>query len=93
MESVINVAVFNEMFRKEVDKTLRSTQSPKYTFVKMVAKFEMQYKVEDDGSHGNIAHYTKKLIKNMKYGNIMVYRVLFNGQFFDDGVIHEDLKK
>lgn len=68
-------------------------ECPKYAFKKMVSNQEGQFDVEDDGSHGDLCRYTKRAIRSTKFGNVIMFRVLYNGQFFDDGPILDKLKK
>ncbi len=79
--------------QKEIMSLLESQESPRYTLVKMITPMEAQYEVLDDGSHGDLLRYTKKLIHGTKYGSIIMFRVLYNGQFFEGGPILEELIK
>ena len=56
-----------------------------HTFVKMKTPIEMQFEVEDDGSHGDLASYTKSLVKKQPWGSVLMLRVLIEGQAFTGG--------
>ncbi len=75
--------------RPDIQKMLESQECPKYTFVKMKSAMEMQFDVEDDaeGSHGNLADWTKKLIKKEPWGGALYFRVLIEGQKFTGGSV------
>ena len=45
----------------------------------------MQFEVEDDGSHGDLANYTKSLVKKQPWGSVLMLRVLIEGQAFTGG--------
>ena len=68
--------------RDDIRKVLESQETPKYKFVKMIGPMEMQFEVEDDGSHGDLANYTKNLIKKQPWGAALFMRVLNDGQAF-----------
>lgn len=78
--ALINVST--ALKRDEIKEMLLKQESPKYTFVKMKTPIEMQFDVEDDGSHGDLADYTKKLIKKEPWGGALMLRVLHEGQAF-----------
>ena len=52
------VNVSSALKKDEIKELLLAQESPKYTFVKMKTPIEMQFEVEDDGSHGDFASYT-----------------------------------
>ncbi len=72
---------------------LASQTMPRYTLIKMISDMEAQYEVTDDGSHGDLVSYTKKLFHHTKFGGVIMFRVLYNGQFFEGGPILDKLKK
>ena len=51
----------------------------------MKTPIEMQFEVEDDGSHGDLASYTKSLVKKQPWGSVLMLRVLIEGQAFTGG--------
>lgn len=91
MSVTLNIALPVE--REEIMHLLENSQMPRYTFIKQISPIEMQYEVEDDGTHGDLLRYTKKLIRSSRYGSVIMFRVLYNGQFFDGDRIHADLLK
>ncbi len=78
--SLVNVS--SALKRDEIKEILLAQTSPKYTFVKMKTPIEMQFDVEDDGTHGDLASYTKSLIKKQPWGAVLMLRVLNEGQAF-----------
>ncbi len=76
--------------REQIMNFLESQTTPKYTFVKMLNHMEAQYLVEDDDDHGDLLRYTKRLIHKTEFGSVIMFRVLYNGQFFEGGPILED---
>lgn len=83
MSELINVAIF--LKQKRVRDLLESQTSPVYKFVKMKNYGEMQFKVTDDGSHGDLAKHTKKLIRTIPNSSVIMFRVLHEGQAFEGG--------
>lgn len=83
--SLVNVST--ALKRDEIKEILLASECPKYTFVKMKTPIEMQFEVVDDeaGSHGDLANYTKKLIKGQPWGAALMLRVLNEGQAFTGG--------
>jgi len=83
------VNVNSALKRPEIQAMLEAQECPKYTFVKMKAPMEMQFEVVDDeaGSHGDLANYTKSLIKKQPWGGALYFRVLIEGQAFTGGKV------
>jgi hypothetical protein len=79
------VNVSSALKRDEIKELLLAQESPKYEFVKMNGPIEMQFDVTDDGSHGDLANYTKSLIKKQPWGAVLMMRVLNDGQAFTGG--------
>lgn len=91
MSVTLNIALPVE--REEIMHLLENSQMPRYTLIKQISPIEMQYEVEDDGTHGDLLRYTKNLIRSSRYGSVIMFRVLYNGQFFEGDRIHNDLLK
>lgn len=83
--SLVNVS--SALKKDEIKELLLKQESPKYEFVKMKTPIEMQFEVTDDGSHGDLANYTKSLIKKEPWGAVLMLRVLNEGQAFTGGKI------
>ena len=79
------VNVSSALKKDEIKELLLAQESLKYTFVKMKTPIEMQFEVEDDGSHGDLASYTKSLVKKQPWGAVLMLRVLIEGQAFTGG--------
>lgn len=91
MSVTLNIAL--PVQKREIMEMFARNEMPKYTFIKEISPIEVQYEVEDDGTHGDLLRYTKKLIRSSPFGSVIMFRVLYNGQFFEGDKIHEDLKK
>lgn len=91
MSVTLNIALPVE--REEIMHLLENSQMPRYTLIKQISPIEMQYEVEDDGTHVDLLRYTKNLIRSSRYGSVIMFRVLYNGQFFEGDRIHNDLLK
>lgn len=76
------VNVNSALKRDDIKALLEGQECPKYTFLKMNSPMEMQFEVEDDGTHGDLAGYTKNLIKKQPWGAALFMRVLIDGQAF-----------
>lgn len=84
---LINVA--SPIKRKEIRTLLEAQKSPSYHYLKMISSIEMQFEVKDDGSHGDLCAYTTGLIYHgLPYGNVLTFRVLYDGQFFAGGPVY-----
>ncbi len=83
--ALINVS--SALKRDEIKELLLAQESPKYEFVKMKTAIEMQFEVTDDGSHGDLANYTKSLVKKQPWGAVLMLRVLVEGQAFTGGKV------
>ncbi len=83
---MVKVNVAAPIKRKEIIELLESQVKPKYTYLDMISPIEMQFEVEETGE--NLVRVTNRLIHGMPYGNVIVFRVLYDGQFFDGGKIY-----
>ena len=93
MKATINISIPIDLVRRDIFAQLQELDQPKYTFVKMTSRQEGQFEVEDDGTHGDLVKYTKKIIHAYKYGGVVMFQVVYNGQFFNGGPILDKLKK
>ncbi|MBR3349217.1 MAG: hypothetical protein IKG55_03970 [Solobacterium sp.] len=84
---IINVSA--PLLRKQIRDKLRSEPSMKYTYLGKIGSIEMQFSVDTDKDPNEVVRFTKRLIRSMPYGNIIVYRVLADGQFFENGPIYK----
>ena len=48
----------------------------------------MQFDVDTEEDGEAVVRKTKRLIRSMKYGNIIMYRVLIDDQFFENGKVY-----
>lgn len=90
---ILNIAIPFPSVRTDIFQMLENEKEPHYRFIKWINPIEAQFEVTDDGSHGDLVHYTKHLIHQSKYGNVIMFRVLINGQVFDGGPILKDQMK
>lgn len=86
MKTLINVSA--PILRDEIKELLLNDDHVTYHFIKMNGPIEMQFTAESDMDEEETAQYTRIRIHSMKYGNILVYRVLIDGQFFEHGKIY-----
>ena len=84
--TVINVT--SPQLRDEIKKKLLENESPKYRYIKNNSPIEMQFEVEDGFEPKRVLSITKKLIRSLKYGNVIMFRVLIDGQFFEGGKVY-----
>jgi len=80
------VDVFSVLKQDEIRCLIESNENPKFKFVKMLRKYEMQFECDDD----NACEVVKKLIYSQPWGRVIVFRVLIHGQFFEGGKVYED---
>lgn len=86
MKTVINVSA--PILRNEIKALLQGDRRVIYRYVKMNGPIEMQFSAESEMDEEETAQYTRNKIRSMKHGNILVYRVLIDGQFFEHGKIY-----
>lgn len=85
--TVINVSA--PILRKQIRKRLEEETSMKYTYLGMIGAIEMQFSVDTELDGNEVVRRTKRIIHSMPYGNIIMYRVLVDGQFFENGPIYK----
>ncbi len=83
---MINVAA--PLLQKEIKEKLLSSKTPVYRYIRNLSRIEMQFEADSDESPEKVIRMTKKLIRTIKYGNIIMYRVLVDGQFFEGGQVY-----
>lgn len=90
--SKINVAAAVKF--KEICEFLESQKEVTYQYVCNISQCEVTYEVTDmDGTHGDLSNYTKKLIRSLPYGKVIMFRVLYDGQIFEYGRIYQPGEK
>lgn len=83
--TLINVAC--PLKQDEIRKKLESCETPKYTYVQRISPVEMQFDVTDT-SGADPLHCTKNIIRSLPNGNVLFFRVLYDGQFFEGGPVY-----
>lgn len=83
--TLINIAC--PLKQEEIRDKLESLQSPVYTYVKRLSPVEMQFDVTYDSSTDPLS-FTKKMIRSLPNGNVLFFRVLYDGQFFEGGPVY-----
>ena len=83
---VINVT--SPLLRKEIRETLLSCEDPKYRYVKHNSKIEMQFEADTDDAQKAL-RVAKKRIRSLKFGKVIMFRVLIDGQFFENGKVYK----
>lgn len=84
---MVRINVTSPLLRKEIRETLLSCEDPKYTFVKKIGKIEMQFDADTDDA-AKALRVAKNRIRSLKYGKIIMFRVLIDGQFFENGKVY-----
>lgn len=86
---MVNINVSAPILRKQIRQRLESDSTLKYTYLGMIGSIEMQFAVDTDMDGNDVVRAAKKLIHTMPFGNIIVFRVLVDGQFFENGPIYK----
>ena len=84
---MIRINVTSPLLKKEITEALLSCEDPKYTFVKNNGKIEMQFEADTDDA-SKAVRTAKKRIRSLRYGKIIMFRVLIDGQFFENGKVY-----
>ena len=82
--TLINIAC--PLKQDEIRNTLESQNDVTYRYIQRLSPVETQYDVTADKEIDFIRH-TKKIIRSIPNGNVLFFRVLYDGQFFEDGPI------
>jgi hypothetical protein len=53
----------------------------------MLNDIDMQFETENCGFDKDIVRHTKMLIRSLPYGKVLMFRVLYDGQVFENGKI------
>ena len=77
----------------EICNLLENNEEVTYKYVCNISNCEITYEVEDHGNHGDLLRYTKNLIRTLPFGKVIMIRVLYDGQVFDGGKIHQPGEK
>lgn len=74
----------------EICEFLESQTDVTYKYVCNITRYEITYEVTDtDGTHGDLSDHTKRLIRSLPYGKVIMFRVLYDGQIFEYGKIYQ----
>ena len=84
---IINVSA--PLLRKQIRERLKNETSMKYEYLGKIGSIEMQFSVDTDKDPNEVVRITKRLIRSIPHGNIIMYRVLADGQFFENGPIYK----
>lgn len=82
--TLINIAC--PLKQDEIRNILESETHVKYHYVQRLSPVETQYDVTTD-KNIDLIRYTKKMVRSVPNGNVLFFRVLYDGQFFEDGPI------
>ncbi|HCK89233.1 MAG TPA: hypothetical protein DHW39_10615 [Erysipelotrichaceae bacterium] len=86
--NMVRINVTAPVLTEQIRKRLLESKSPEYIFVKNLSRIQMQFEVDTEEDGEVIVRKTKRLIRSMKYGNIIMFRVLIDGQFFENGKVY-----
>lgn len=83
--TLINVAC--PLKQDEIREKLEACETPEFTYVQRLSPVEMQFEV--NSSQGiDPLRYTKNIIRSLPNGNVLFFRVLYDGQFFEGGPVY-----
>lgn len=82
--TLVNIAC--PLKQDEIRNILESQTDVSYRYVQRLSPVETQYEVTTDKDI-DLIRYTKKMVRSVPNGNVLFFRVLYDGQFFEDGPI------
>ena len=85
---MITLNISAPILRDSIRDHLEESEEAKYTYLGMIGPIEMQFSVNLDNARQAIST-TKRIIRNIPYGNIIMFRVLLDGQFFENGPVYK----
>lgn len=86
---MVTINVSAPILRDRIRKRLESETSMKYTYLGMIGSIEMQFAVDTEMDGNQVVRLTKRMIYTMPFGNVIVFRVLVDGQFFENGPVYK----
>lgn len=85
---MVLINVTSPLLRNEIRETLVACEEPKYRYVRNIGKIEMQFEADTDDS-SKALRTAKERIRSLKFGKIIMFRVLIDGQFYENGKIYK----
>ncbi len=86
--TMVTINVAAPIMREQIRKRLESEESMQYTYLGMQGPIEMQFSVDTELDGNEVVRKTKRMIRSIPYGNIIMFRVLVDGQFFENGRVY-----
>ena len=87
---MVTINVSAPILRDQIRERLEKETSMKYTYLGMIGSIEMQFSVDTEMDGNQVVRLTKRMIRSIPYGDIIMYRVLVDGQFFENGPIYHE---
>lgn len=85
---MVTINVSAPIRRKEIRRRLEAEESMKYTYLGMHGPIEMQFSVDTEMDGNQVVRLTKRFIRSIPYGKVIMFRVLVDGQFFENGKVY-----
>jgi len=86
---MVTINVSAPILREQIRERLEKETSMKYTYLGMIGAIEMQFNVDTEMDGNQVVRLTKRMIRSIPYGDIIMYRVLVDGQFFENGPVYK----
>lgn len=87
MQTTLNISLIRKV--NEIQDVLNKSTKVKYTFIEKNGPIQYKYIAEGNMDQESLAQYTRQLIKSIPNGNVIMFRVLIDGQFFEHGKIYQ----
>ncbi|MCR5795532.1 MAG: hypothetical protein K6G61_09370 [Solobacterium sp.] len=84
---MVLINVTSPLLRNEIRETLLACDDPKYRYVRNIGKIEMQFEADTDDA-SKAVRMAKKRIRSLRFGKVIMFRVLIDGQFYENGKIY-----
>ena len=76
---MVTINVSAPILRDQIRERLEKETSMKYTYLGMIGAIEMQFNVDTEMDGNQVVRLTKRMIRSIPYGDIIMYRVLVDG--------------
>lgn len=86
---MVKINVSAPILRKQIRERLLNEKSMKYTYLGKIGPIEMQFSVDTELDGNQVVRLTKGFIRSIPFGKVIMYRVLVDGQFFENGPVYQ----
>ncbi len=87
---MVTINVSAPILREQIRERLEKETSMKYTYLGMIGAIEMQFNVDTEMDGNQVVRLTKRMIRSIPFGDIIMYRMLVDGQFFENGPVYKE---